>query len=451
MRTPETEIAIKDGFDTAQSVDRLLREKSAYINRPDADRNLPIQESQDTHLERVDRIQERWNLGPGAGGSSRILSYNPVLDRANFERLLEEGATEDQIAAFKRDLIMEMETNLCERFHAARTVVKYVLDDQGNAYGENDFANEPIDIVFQRGALYRIAQGSPEPQRELSAVEGGIKAKKELAREKTPLYSKQIVISPPGLSYRDNFVDIYEASLDPQTGRRIIIMSRFASSLTDDEYRERLTRLQPDYLDGFEGSFDVWCLQNPLKGDQRQAHVIFNEKFRGQQQATEEADMQSILKECSNLIHSYKEAVCGKIFNARELAKAFNAVLNKADAVKEWLDKKGKNFFNTAVSFVKHIGRDFRNAQEETGWFGMQQVREFLAACGLSGGFSLGNIIGGVKNIISKVWGRVKSLFAGKDKYGSLEFECPKCGATNRRPRGQLIPNCQHCGKDVRC
>lgn len=38
-----------------------------------------------------------------------------------------------------------------------------------------------------------------------------------------------------------------------------------------------------------------------------------------------------------------------------------------------------------------------------------------------------------------------------KDKYGSLEFECPKCGITNRRPYGRLIPNCQHCGTDVRC
>lgn len=39
------------------------------------------------------------------------------------------------------------------------------------------------------------------------------------------------------------------------------------------------------------------------------------------------------------------------------------------------------------------------------------------------------------------------------DKYGSLEFDCPHadCGKKNRRPYGQLIPNCQHCGKSVRC
>jgi len=47
--------------------------------------------------------------------------------------------------------------------------------------------------------------------------------------------------------------------------------------------------------------------------------------------------------------------------------------------------------------------------------------------------------------------------FSGKnrgsmeDQHGSLEFSCPHCGLVNTRPFGQLISNCQHCGKDVRC
>ncbi|OGE43913.1 hypothetical protein A3B45_02695 [Candidatus Daviesbacteria bacterium RIFCSPLOWO2_01_FULL_39_12] len=44
------------------------------------------------------------------------------------------------------------------------------------------------------------------------------------------------------------------------------------------------------------------------------------------------------------------------------------------------------------------------------------------------------------------------SLMVGSDKYGSLEFECPRCKRTNRRPHGRLIPNCQHCGSsEVGC
>ncbi len=37
------------------------------------------------------------------------------------------------------------------------------------------------------------------------------------------------------------------------------------------------------------------------------------------------------------------------------------------------------------------------------------------------------------------------------DQYGSLEFDCPKCKRTNRRSKDTLIPNCQHCGTNVRC
>jgi len=37
------------------------------------------------------------------------------------------------------------------------------------------------------------------------------------------------------------------------------------------------------------------------------------------------------------------------------------------------------------------------------------------------------------------------------DQYGSLEFECQKCNKVNRRPKGELIGNCQHCHADVTC
>lgn len=39
----------------------------------------------------------------------------------------------------------------------------------------------------------------------------------------------------------------------------------------------------------------------------------------------------------------------------------------------------------------------------------------------------------------------------GFDSKGPLEFECPSCKRKNTRPYGQLIPNCLHCGADVRC
>lgn len=44
------------------------------------------------------------------------------------------------------------------------------------------------------------------------------------------------------------------------------------------------------------------------------------------------------------------------------------------------------------------------------------------------------------------------SSFLEDDKYGSRTFNCPKCGAVNIRPFGELLSACQHCGsEDVSC
>ena len=43
------------------------------------------------------------------------------------------------------------------------------------------------------------------------------------------------------------------------------------------------------------------------------------------------------------------------------------------------------------------------------------------------------------------------NINGAEDKYGSLQFTCPHCGAINTRPFGQLLSHCQHCGGDVKC
>lgn len=43
------------------------------------------------------------------------------------------------------------------------------------------------------------------------------------------------------------------------------------------------------------------------------------------------------------------------------------------------------------------------------------------------------------------------STFTEADQYGSLHFECGKCNRTNRRSKGELLANCQHCGASTSC
>jgi hypothetical protein len=51
------------------------------------------------------------------------------------------------------------------------------------------------------------------------------------------------------------------------------------------------------------------------------------------------------------------------------------------------------------------------------------------------------------EDVFSAAFGKKKE---DEDKYGSLTFKCPK-GHRNRRPRNELIPNCQKCGISVAC
>src|SRR3989344_199483 len=127
MRTPETTIAIEDGFDTAQSVDRLLRQKSAYINRPGIDRNSPVVESTVTFPSSVsinfqsdfNRIDDLHTI-LGIRGSQR-LSNDPAFERARYER----ATTDGQKQAVKQGVTVNMEKTLYERVRSAQSTVVY--------------------------------------------------------------------------------------------------------------------------------------------------------------------------------------------------------------------------------------------------------------------------------------------------------------------------------------
>ncbi|MDB5184926.1 MAG: hypothetical protein JWN38_734 [Candidatus Saccharibacteria bacterium] len=90
-----------------------------------------------------------------------------------------------------------------------------------------------------------------------------------------------------------------------------------------------------------------------------------------------------------------------------------------------------------AVAFQHTLG-DFAAA-------GAQNNRVY-SACGLSIAVGEAAAIGE-----QGVFGGTEGLtLPREDRYGSLEFKCPK-GHTNTRPHGKLIENCRICGTSVRC
>lgn len=378
---------------------------------------------------------------------SAIRSYNPVLERWNFESLKTDGERRQFITHEKRQIT----TTLRERNHAAQSVVNFTTDETGNAYNEL-LPNEPFDIILQRGLEYRRQHGSNELERELREFEGWVKTHSLLVDPNTPLGTKVIVISGPGVveeaAYKDNFVDIYEVIEDPITGKRIIKMTRHASQLSYGQYWNKALIIQPDYFEGIKGPIDAWFLGHPIvtdpKIDPRSTDEIFEQAFERRKDAIEENDFQQLLQACLPLILHYIEVLCSESFDPISVVVAFNAILKKNDLEKQQIEKIKAGSIYTV----------FRNTPEEVAWLGRQPIESFFAGCGLSGGFKIGgNSLGFVyESIVSYLTNSVgKFGLTEADQYGSLEFQCPKCNRRNMRPFNQLLSNCQHCGTDVRC
>lgn len=440
-QTPENSVIDNNQFfEDLLQLRTKYRLRQRYINLPSEDRISPPQEPQEPvridhtkHLDQVSVTRQAFNAELGIPGGKRILSCDPVFDIVNM-RL---AVTPEQRAAVIENIKVDEEKNLRERYHAAVSVVKYILDENGVAYGEN--CSEPADWSFRRGALERVRQGSGS-EREFGTVEGGIKAKKKLADPATPLHSKMVVISGPDKDsvYTDNFVDIYESDLDPLTGKKIIVMTRFAAALSYDEYKSRAIHLKPDYLNGATGSIDAYFLSNPIFFDSgidtRNPHELFKGEFAYQKEAIGEKDFQEIYQVCLPFILNYIDVLCSGTFNPTEIAVAFNAILNKGDAIRKEIINKGKKVLNSIHHIKETVVNTFKSVKEEAAHLGRQMVEEIMAGCGLSGGFSIGSSSGGilatVGSLISKGISAIRGLF-GKDK-----DYCIHCGA---------------CGEEIKC
>ena len=111
-------------------------------------------------LSAVNNLHDQFNNKLGISGRLR-LNYNPVLERANYERL----KTDDSRLNFRNYELWQVQTALRERNHAAKSAVNYIIDEDG--YVRNElFPDEPFYQILQRGIAYQEQNGSVEIERE---------------------------------------------------------------------------------------------------------------------------------------------------------------------------------------------------------------------------------------------------------------------------------------------
>src|SRR5438876_962635 len=101
-------------------------------------------------LKDIDSLQNEWNaaLGITKKKDRPLLSYNPVLARAEYKRLVESGQIE--LESFKEYEARQLKTMLSERYQVMAQPVTYGIDSNGDIYHEK-LSTEPFVKILQRG------------------------------------------------------------------------------------------------------------------------------------------------------------------------------------------------------------------------------------------------------------------------------------------------------------
>lgn len=440
LLTSQDPFSFQDGFDTANAVDNHLRRIST------ASKALERQDMMETKttfpsagsisfrddFERIDDLHTRF----GIRGAQR-LAHDPVIDRARYER----ANNDQERESVKRGVIIDMGKTLYERAHTAQSTVAYYQDNEGRIHNP-DFPGESFDVILQRGLENSRRNGFVDYEREVAEFAGWKEVMTTLFSAKTPLESKEIVISGPGLkkgtAFTDNFVDIYTKAIDPTTGKVVVVMTRFASGVNYDEYGKTASCFDENYFGSEKGQLesDIFFKNHPIfidsRIDSRSANQLFDEEFKKQKEATEEEKTKGYLDQCRLFIMHYADSICAEFFNPDKVKIAFNAVINRFDELR-------KGFVEAVRNFVKGIFEFGRNMVDQIDYYGRMKVEEVMVGCGLSAGFSIGGIVSKIGNLISGIVRSISSVF-GKEssKKGKT---CFSCGEVN-----YCTKTCYKCG-----
>ena len=372
-------------------------------------------------LQKIDGLQNIFDNSLGIKNPPRKLyNYNPVLARWKFEQV----KTDEEKRRFKKYEAFQVETALRERNHSAKNSVNYLIGTDGAVYNEL-FPDEPFLKVLERGLAYRQRSGSKELVREQKEVDGWKKILVHLINPATLLGTKAVVVSGPGTdpqtNYRDNFVDIYELRGGSGSKKRLIKMTRYSTSLSWNQYFDRIKALNGDYFQETNLPIDAWFLSHPIfidpTSDQRSADEIFNQVFEFRKGFMPEDDFQKLLITCMPVINYYIDSLCQSNFDPGNIALSWNAVLAKND--------------------LRHQPV-FQNLDQEIYWLGRQVIRTVAGGCGSSSGFKLGES-SIPPNSLEKYLANSVGKYGLKNKEW---FVCPSCDYHADGPVGEQCPSC---------
>jgi hypothetical protein len=353
----------------------------------------------------------------------RVVAYEPQFDRKAYESI--EQKDRERLDAYTKK---QLETHLGERFNVLLSETRYEIR-KGRIFGEN--TTEPFMQMIERGVEYRKEHGNPvDFEREDAEVIGFEKIEKALVLEDAEVGTMMMSISPPGNEesiYKHNFYDVF--TLKEDGNGRFVEAIRYSSSLTIEEYQEKLKPLK-----SFEDSpKDSDFLRDPVlvnknlfkTSDEIHSYLHKNHEF-----ITKE-EFNKIISIVSPLITSYVNTMSEKPFDQSLQLLTYNAILNKADVAIKIVKGNDKE-----KVLENYINQSKFATKMDIFVLGRQPVRVTSTGCGASGGFSVSQNLNTTASPFSV------SEFGLKNKQEEW-FSCPKCKYKANGPIGDMCPGCR--------
>jgi hypothetical protein len=352
-------------------------------------------------MEEITALQKEFDAALNRAYSAKDVltrNYNPVVDRWHVEQLLKSGDFEG-LEKFKAEIWSNMRTSLLERSRVAESIYEYKILD-GELYSK-DFPKEPFRRVLERGVEWRAQNGSPEQEREQAELLNWDMVTKwamdrEGRKKRLVSFSRHGMVE--GTSYESWFVDEYKyVDVNPP----YVTVTRKSVDLNDISFDQAALRVDKTIFNGFNPqkvNKDVWLLLNPRETDQEftvplsgMALKDFEEIYNGNQNR----------HGIKQFIDHYLSILFEKDINWRDLAIAFNAILNKTDEEVE-LFKKQKD------GLLVFTANNYSSVEEEIYELGMRAVRAAASfGCPSSKGYAIpGELVqffgGGYENSVAR-------------------------------------------------
>lgn len=376
--------------------------------------------------------------------SPNVKGFDPITSLYGYRK-----RSERERPAFLKMVYEDLEKSLRERHHAPKSVTWFKPNEDGHLVHEA-LPDEPWDVAFQRGLDHLRREGSTELVREEREFKAWQSIKAELMNRNTPLGEKRMVYSRPGQAvdtpYVDNYVDIYEAAVHPDTGERTIVLKRFASGMDEDQCEQAALKRDPHYFDDRDTpTVDAHYLGKPLKiaADGRSCEQIFQEECVLSDKAIHDDKMAEILRESIPFRLEFLKQLSmePEHFNPARFIRSFKAVFNVSDWTKEGtLEAKMQEMFGQRYSV------DVSQMSER---FGSAPMALIVAGCG---GISGLDILGNPSNGLNTLGNSVTQFGVSKDHLGPLKFPCGNAGCLKGGTRryGQLETICTGCRQPIK-